>query len=106
MNRLKLFAVLAAAMTMLGVLIPAHAADRLVSSSDRVLRYNGTTGVFNGAFVPPGSGGLTTPAGLAFSPDAHFHVASSAADAVLRYDGMTGASVGALPPSRVDNPAG
>jgi len=108
MNRSKLFAVLAAAMTVSGVLTPAQAADLLVSSSNtnQVLRYNGTTGVFIGAFVPPGSGGLTTPAGLAFSPDAHFHVASSAADAVLRYDGMTGASVGAFATSGVDDPAG
>lgn len=107
MNRSKLFAVLAAAMTILGVLRPAHATDLLVSSnSNQVLRYNGTTGVPISAFVPAGSGGLTTPAGLAFSPDAHFHVASSAADAVLRYDGMTGASIGAFATTGVDSPAG
>src|SRR5262249_1424158 len=32
-----------------------------------VLRYNGTTGAFIGAFVPPGSGGLTDPAFLTFT---------------------------------------
>jgi sugar lactone lactonase YvrE len=108
MNRSKLFAVLAAAMTMLGGLSPARATDLLVSSSNtnQVLRYNGTTGVFINAFVPAGSGGLTTPAGLAFSPDAHFHVAAGAADAILRYDGMTGASIGTFATSGVDNPAG
>ena len=46
MNPSTLFAVIAAAMTILGVLSPAHPADLLVSSSNnnRVLRYNGTTG--------------------------------------------------------------
>jgi hypothetical protein len=33
-----------------------------------VLRFNGTTGAFIDAFVPPGSGGLSNPFGLAFSP--------------------------------------
>jgi sugar lactone lactonase YvrE len=107
MNRSKFFAVLAAAVTILGVLSPAHAADLLVSSrnSNQVLRYNGTTGMPINAFVPAGSGGLTTPAGLAFSPDGQLHVAAAAADAVLRYDGMTGASIGAFATTGVDSPA-
>lgn len=38
------------------------------SASDRVIRFNGTTGAYVGDFVSPGLGGLTTPVGLAFSP--------------------------------------
>jgi hypothetical protein len=63
MSRSNLFGLLAAAVTMSGVLSPAHPADLLISSSNtnQVLRYNGTTGVPISAFVPAGSGGLTTP---------------------------------------------
>ncbi len=41
----------------------APAAELLVSSeaTDQVLRYDGTTGAFLGAFVTAGSGGLDSP---------------------------------------------
>jgi len=40
----------------------------VVMSLDAVYRYNGTTGAFIGAFVPPGSGGLWVALSLAFIP--------------------------------------
>ena len=48
----------------------AQAADLLVSSvgTFEVLRYDGTTGAFLGAFVPAGSGGLANPVYLTFGP--------------------------------------
>lgn len=43
--------------------------DLYVSSrfTDAILRYDGTTGEFLEAFVPPGSGGLDSPTGLVFT---------------------------------------
>jgi DNA-binding beta-propeller fold protein YncE len=70
---------------------PARA-DLLVASagSDAVLRYDEATGAFRGAFVPPRSGGLDQPRGMAFGPDGALYVASFFTDQVLRYDGATG----------------
>ena len=42
----------------------------LVSSSSSVLRYDGTTGAFLDTFVASGSGGLSSPTFLTFTPDA------------------------------------
>jgi hypothetical protein len=78
-----------------------------------ILRYEGPAGpnpgAFLGAFVPTGSGGLNTPLGLLFGPDASgdgqqdLYVSSAALDVynfthahpgtseVLVYDGVTGA---------------
>jgi hypothetical protein len=44
--------------------------DLFVSSfySDQVLEYDGTTGAFVRAFVPAGSGGLSRPSFLTFTP--------------------------------------
>ena len=39
------------------------------SKTNSILRYNGTTGEFIDAFIPPGSGGLTSPGGATFGPD-------------------------------------
>ena len=59
-----------------------------------VLRYNGTTGAFMSAFVPSGSGGLSTPRALRFAPDGNLDVSSFVSDQVLRYNGTTGAPLG------------
>jgi streptogramin lyase len=66
--------------------------DLLVGSNrtDSILRYDGTTGDFLGAFVASGSGGLMHPGGFAFGPDGNLYVSSNATDSVLRYDGATG----------------
>lgn len=56
-----------------------------------VARFDGRTGAFAGHFVEPGSGGLAGATGLAFGPDGHLYVASSATHQILRYDGVSGA---------------
>jgi hypothetical protein len=101
---------LAVAVTLLGLLDVAGAADLLVSSrnTNQVLRFNGTTGVppSNPVFVTAGSGGLSGPGGLAFGPGTQLHVAAAAGDPVLQYDGVTGASIGSFATSGVSGPAG
>ena len=81
------------AMVSLLMVASAPAAELLVSSeaTDQVLRYDGMTGAFLGAFVTAGSGGLKFPQGLAFGPDGTLYVSSPGSDQVLRYDGTTGA---------------
>ena len=68
----------------------------LVSSSNgnSVLRYDATTGLFAGAFVLAGSGGLVGPHGLAYGSDGNLYVASVGTNSVLRYNGTTGAFLG------------
>jgi DNA-binding beta-propeller fold protein YncE len=60
-----------------------------------VLQYNATTGAFVGVFVPVGSGGLSSPQGMAFGPDGNLYV-TSGNNSVLRYSGTTGAFLGAF----------
>ncbi|WP_197491106.1 Calx-beta domain-containing protein [Planctomyces sp. SH-PL62] len=64
-------------------------------ATDSVLRYDGLTGAFLGAFVPPGGGGLNDPTALVFGPDGDLYVGSGAHsdyyNSILRYDGKTGA---------------
>jgi hypothetical protein len=62
--------------------------------TNNVLRYDGSTGAFLGAFVPAGSGGLSLPEGLAFGPDGNLYVVSQGTDNILRYDGSSGAFLG------------
>jgi hypothetical protein len=72
-----------------------------------VLRYDGTTGAFKGAFVPSGSGGLTGAFGLTFGPDGNLYVASSQLfdfvhrklypnGSILRFEGPAGPNPGAF----------
>jgi WD40 repeat protein len=71
--------------------------DLFVSTSaNNVLRFNGTSGVSQGAFITPGSGGLTNAAGLAFGNDGSLYASSPASRSVLHYDGTTGAFIDAL----------
>jgi len=76
----------------------AQERDLLVTSwnNNRVLRYDGQTGAFEGAFVTGGSGGLSRPHSACFGPDGHLYVTSFANDRVLRYDGQTGAFIDAF----------
>ena len=64
-------------------------------NTDEVLRYDGTSGAFLGAFVASGSGGLNGPGagGLIFRPDGLLYVLSRATSSVLRYDAASGAFV-------------
>ena len=67
----------------------------LVSSgTNEVLRYDGTTGAFLGAFVAAGNGGLSNPRSLAFGPDGNLYVSSSGSNSMLRFSGSTGAFLG------------
>ena len=73
--------------------------DLLIGSfnNDRILRYDGSTGAFLGAFVTAKSGGLDGPdAGMTFGPGGDLFVPSFYSDEVLRYDGVTGDSLGAF----------
>jgi sugar lactone lactonase YvrE len=56
---------------------------------NRVVRYDGRSGVFKGVFAT-----VFSPWDLAFGPDGDLYVASSTNGNVLRYDGTTGASKG------------
>jgi len=78
-----------------------------------VLRYNGQTGAFIDAFVPPDparNGGLIRTGSLFFGPDGNLLVSASAfrpRGQVLRFNGQTGAFIGAfIPPGRLDEPIG
>src|SRR5262249_33184485 len=79
-----------------GQLVFGQDGNLYVSSfgTNNVLRYDGNTGTFLGAFVAAGSGGLRAPEGLAFGPDGDLYVVSQGTNSVLRYDGTTGAFLG------------
>ncbi|MEX2139344.1 MAG: PEP-CTERM sorting domain-containing protein [Pirellulales bacterium] len=64
------------------------------AGDDRIVRFNGTTGVRIDNFVPARSGGLHGPIGFDFGPDGNLYVASAFTDSVLRYDGKTGEFLG------------
>lgn len=74
---------------------PTASADLLVSGfhSGNVLRYDETNGTFIDVFVPPGSGGLANPVGLAIGPDGNLYVGNYYWGEILRYDGTTGAFI-------------
>jgi sugar lactone lactonase YvrE len=55
-----------------------------------IMRFDGTTGAYEGEFVTPGSGGLLSPRGMAWGPDGNLYVASGYSAEVLRYDGAAG----------------
>jgi sugar lactone lactonase YvrE len=75
--------------------------------SSSVLRFDGKTGQFIDAFVPPGSGGLTGPRALVFGPDGNLYVNSygPGPGTVLRYDGTTGTFLDVFVPAG-SNPFG
>lgn len=69
----------------------------LAGPASGILRYDGRTGAYLGAFVPP-SGGLVGAAGLVFGPDGNLYVANLGGHNVLRYSGRTGAFQGVFVP--------
>jgi hypothetical protein len=97
---LKIRSLATLALPLLLLLHHPAAADLLVGSvlTDQILRYNGSTGAFVGAFVPAGSGGLDAPSGLIFGPNRNLYVSSAGSARVLRYDGSTGAFLDAFVP--------
>lgn len=79
-----------------------------------VMRYDGATGEplpgplgagGTAQFVPPGSGGLDFPLGIAFGPDQNLYVASFVNSFILRYDGRTGAFMDIFAKGRTGRPA-
>nr|MBC8188718.1 hypothetical protein [Pseudomonadota bacterium] len=60
--------------------------DLYVSSfaTNEVLRFNGTTGLFEGAFA---NLGLAGPTGLLFDSDSNLYVANETSDQILRFAG-------------------
>ena len=69
------------------------------ATDDSVVVYNGTTGVFLGVFIPPGSGGLSAPQNLTIGPDGNLYVSSFNNSSVKRYNGKTGAFIDDFIPS-------
>ena len=70
---------------------PAHplTIQFFVTSRDTnsILRYDGGSGAFVDAFVPPGSGGINRTYGLRFAPDGSLLASSSVTHEIKRYDG-------------------
>jgi hypothetical protein len=58
-----------------------------------VFSYDVVTRAFFAVFVPYGSGGLTSPDGLAFGPNGDLYVTDRALNAVLRFNGLNGTFV-------------
>lgn len=67
--------------------------------SKSVLSYDEQTGEFNGSFIPPGSGGLSSPSSLAFGSDNRLYVSDYNSGSVLRYDSLTGNFIDTFIPS-------
>jgi hypothetical protein len=59
--------------------------------TNEVLRYDGVTGTFEGAFVKAGPDGVIGPSGLTFGPDGNLYVGNG--QGVNRYNGRTGALI-------------
>jgi hypothetical protein len=98
----------AVAATLRVLLDVGGAADMLVShrNLNQVLRNNGTTGARAGVLATGASGGLSSPAGLAFSAATERDAGAAAVTALLQYDGVTGDSIGSFAAAKVSNPAG
>ncbi len=65
----------------------------VASFTDGVYRLDASTGANLGLFVPIGSGGLLSAAGIDFGPDGNLYIADQDGDAIRRYDGSTGAYI-------------
>jgi hypothetical protein len=68
------------------------------SSSNAILRYDGTTGAFLNTFVSAGSGGLDGPIAMVFRPDGYLYVTGWRSNSVLRYQASNGAYVSTVVP--------
>jgi streptogramin lyase len=65
------------------------------ASTNKILRYNGTTG----AYIDDFATGLNGPHGLTFGPGGDLFVSDYYSNSVLRFDATTGASKGAFVPA-------
>ena len=66
------------------------------SVTNRVLKYDGSSGAFLGVLVSAGAGGMVYANALTFGTDGHLYVASSGTSSVLRFQGPQGTSPGTL----------
>lgn len=87
----------------------------VLTGSDTVLRYNGTTGVFMGTFIFTNSNGLDEAKDMIFGPDGNIYIASNCTDGdegpdcppgvigeggrVMKFNGTTGAYMGDFIPN-------
>jgi DNA-binding beta-propeller fold protein YncE len=70
--------------------LKAEAAVLVSSPETNSIKTYDEKGNFIRDFVPPGSGGLQLPNGLAIGPDGNLYVSDTASGNVLRYNGKTG----------------
>lgn len=81
-------------------------------TSDRILRFDATTGAFVDVFIQAGTSGLDRPQSLAFGPDStgdgisEVFVTSRGTDEVLRFDGATGAFIDVFASFGLEQPTG
>jgi hypothetical protein len=92
---------LAATVTAAHLASAAVASELLVSdrATNRILRYDYSTGAFLGVLVdgdPINNGGLVSPSAMALGHQGELLVASQFTGSVLRYDGGSGAFLGAF----------
>ncbi|MBL8760627.1 MAG: hypothetical protein JNL50_04925 [Phycisphaerae bacterium] len=71
-------------------------------TNNSVRKYDINTGQYLGNFVASGSGGLTTPIGMAFTPDILYVTSSN--NKVLKYDAASGAFLGQFTGDHLDLP--
>ena len=73
----------------------AQAGTLLASSytTDNVLKFNDTTGAYEGVFISAGSGGLDQPQGFVFGNDGKFYISSFGTSQIKRYDANSGAFI-------------
>lgn len=71
------------------------ASTLLVSSyvTDNVLKFDASTGLYQGEFISAGNGGLNQPQGFAFGSDGNFYLSSFGSKEIKRYNANTGAYV-------------
>ncbi|MBK7141813.1 MAG: thrombospondin type 3 repeat-containing protein [bacterium] len=62
--------------------------------SNRIVRFDATTGSFVNVFIPPGGSSLNLPIAMTYGPDGNLYVANSGSNTVHRFNGTTGASMG------------
>ncbi|WP_088893098.1 PTPA-CTERM sorting domain-containing protein [Leptolyngbya ohadii] len=65
------------------------------TAGNNVVRYDENTGNFLGTFIPPNTGGLTSPDDIVFGPDGNLYISSgnSSTGKILRFNRRTGAFI-------------
>lgn len=72
----------------------------------RVNRFNGVTGEFIDAFIPPGPSGPVRPLVVVFGPDGNLYVGDIGPHSIRRYNGRTGAFLDEFLPPGSFGPTG